>query len=428
MAERQIGIMDFGLFRKKNSRDCSWENQKLSNSHDAEKPLQQNDKPFNISTASKKISTVWHVEHKGIKYSLKADGVSVTSDNSIIDLSVWDDRNRRVFSGIADAIEHNYSKYCYIPRNVEITFFTSDEETTSSKNTKNDNDLKNEQSIEVRNPRWTFNDIYIPDETKRTIERALLVSKYRNLLFNQWKLGNGNIGGRAIVFNFYGPPGTGKSMAGEAIASKLNKKVYSVNYSELESKYVGETPKNIVKVFEKAKQDEAVLIFDEADSFLGKRLTNVSQSADYGVNITRSVMLMELEKYDGIVIFTTNLISNYDDAFKRRILASIAFDLPDEYGREKIWNIYLSRGISIEPGITVHDLASKYVNITGADIKDILLYAAVSALHRDENNAILSKEDFDDAYSLIINRQKGDSSPRNVVTIKQEKVMHDEFV
>lgn len=119
---------------------------------------------------------------------------------------------------------------------------------------------------------------------------------------------------RAVILNFYGKAGTGKSMTAEAVAKALNKKVYHINYFELESKYVGETPKNIRRAFECATRDDAVLIFDEADSFLGKRLSSVTQSADYGVNITRSVLLMELEKFSGVVVFTTNLISNYDEA------------------------------------------------------------------------------------------------------------------
>lgn len=128
-------------------------------------------------------------------------------------------------------------------------------------------------------------------------------------------------------------------MTAEAVAKVLNKKVYHINYSELESKYVGETPKNIRRAFECATRDDAVLIFDEADSFLGKRLSSVTQSADYGVNSTRSVLLMELEKFSGVVVFTTNLISNYDEAFKRRILLSVYFDMPDEKARLQIWKL-----------------------------------------------------------------------------------------
>ena len=144
-------------------------------------------------------------------------------------------------------------------------------------------------------------------------------------------------GSRAIILNFYGKPGTGKSMTAEAVAKELGKKVYRINYADLESKYVGDTPKNIRSVFATAAKDKAVLIFDEADSFLGKRLSSVTQSADYGVNIARSVMLMELEKYDGVVVFTTNLLEHYDEAFKRRILLSDYFDLPDEAARTQIW-------------------------------------------------------------------------------------------
>lgn len=108
--------------------------------------------------------------------------------------------------------------------------------------------------IEVRTPRWKFKDIYIDNETADTIERTLTIARFKKKLFNEWDLGNGSGTGRAIVLNFYGPSGTGKSMTGEAIAGELGKKVYAVNYSELESKYVGETPKNIKKYLIKHNQ------------------------------------------------------------------------------------------------------------------------------------------------------------------------------
>ena len=191
-------------------------------------------------------------------------------------------------------------------------------------------------------------------------------------------------------------------MLAEAVAHELGKKVYVVNYAELESKYVGETPKNISKAFQKAKEDDAVLVFDEADSFLGKRLTNVNQSADYGVNITRSVMLIEIEKFDGVVIFTTNLVSNYDDAFRRRILASLEFTYPDESGREMIWTTHIPKQLPIEEDITAPLLAKRYEQITGADIKDILLYAAVLALQNQLEQ--ITWEHFNQAYQFIKQR------------------------
>ena len=276
----------------------------------------------------------------------------------------------------------------------------------------------------VREPRWKFSDVYIDPKIIDEINRFLLIARHRDKLFGEWKLGNGQDSGRAIVFNFYGPSGTGKSMTGEAIAAELGKKIYVVNYSELESKYVGETPKNIVEVFRKAQAEDAVLIFDEADSFLGKRLTNVTQSADYGVNITRSVMLLELEKFDGIVIFTTNLVTNYDEAFKRRILTSIKFDLPDEKARQKIWTIYLSRDLPLNKNLTAEILAEKYDKISGADIKDMLLHAALCALHRNEAEPLIEAEDFDAAFDMILNRRNNSQSS---VEISHETISAEQY-
>ena len=211
-------------------------------------------------------------------------------------------------------------------------------------------------------------------------------------------------------------------MTAEAIAKYLNKKVCSVDYSQLESKYVGETPKNIKKVFEIAKSNDAVIIFDEADSFLGKRLTNITQSADYGVNITRSVMLLELEKFEGVVIFTTNLITNYDDAFKRRILSSIEFKLPDENGRKLIWKSHIPSKLPMKDDINLHLLAKYYENVSGADIKDIVLFASVNALQRGSEE--VSKLDFDFAYDSIMSRY---STGEYEVEVKSEVISEDEY-
>ena len=131
------------------------------------------------------------------------------------------------------------------------------------------------------------------EKVREQIKTAIAAVRYKKKMSEEWGMSEYFTENRAVILNFYGKSGTGKSMTAEAIAKELGKKVYHINYSELESKYVGETPKNIRKAFANAARDDAVLIFDEADSFLGKRLTSVTQSADYGVNITRSVLLME---------------------------------------------------------------------------------------------------------------------------------------
>ena len=273
-------------------------------------------------------------------------------------------------------------------------------------------------------PQVRFDDVYLEQGTREDIDNTLAILKYRKKLFDEWKLGNGADGTRAIVLNFWGPSGTGKTMTAEAIGSYINQKVLQVNYAQLESKYVGETPKNISKIFKIATEQNAILVFDEADSFLGKRLTSITQSADYGVNITRSVMLMELERFKGVVIFTTNLIKNYDDAFKRRILASIEFKTPDETGRTILWTKYLRKNIPVSPTITPSNLAKKYVGITGADIKDIVLVAAINALRESGENAILNDEHFDRAAKLIKARYTKENS---FTTVKTERITQEQY-
>lgn len=361
-----------------------------------------------------------------IEISLVADDVAVFDDNGeILDNLIWKNRIEKIFSAVDESIKVDSSTYCPKPVAVEIHFksqSTTTESSASEKDSPTADDVKD--IVIVREPRWKFSDVYINPKIITEINRSLLIARHRDKLFGEWKLGNGQDSGRAIVFNFYGPSGTGKSMTGEAIAAELGKKIYVVNYSELESKYVGETPKNIVEVFRKAQAEDAVLIFDEADSFLGKRLTNVTQSADYGVNITRSVMLLELEKFDGIVIFTTNLVTNYDEAFKRRILTSIKFDLPDESARQKIWEIYLRRNLPLNQTLSAETLAKKYDNISGADIKDMLLHAALCALHRNEAQPLIEPEDFDSAFDMILSRRNDSLSN---VEITRETISAEQY-
>lgn len=336
-----------------------------------------------------------------------------------------------MLNNIVKVIDKNKSKYNKIPRSVIISH---DKELLGIiKNDGSGNELNNNYNdendeakiLDIYEPKYDFESVYIKEESKNQILGGLTILKNKEKLFNEWGLANSMKSSRALIFNFYGPPGTGKSMTAEAIAKHLNKKVFSVNYSELESKYVGETPKNIKRVFKKAKEEDAIIIFDEADSFLGKRLTNITQSADYGVNITRSVMLMELEKFDGVVIFTTNLIDNYDDAFKRRILANVEFDLPDESGRLKIWDTHIPKEFPLNKDITLSLLANRYEKISGADIKDIVLFSGVNAIQN--NREIILKEDFDLAYKYITDRYKKTSRGFKDIKVKTTRISEEEY-
>ena len=294
--------------------------------------------------------------------------------------------------GMIEAVAKNVTKYNPVPVSITI----------SHNNKIGGSKEKNDNIIHCIEPRYAMEDVALPKDTREHLEVTLSAVCNRKRLNEEWGLADNNGNIRPIVLNFYGHAGTGKTMSAEAIAKRLQKKCLVVNYSELESKYVGETPKNIRRAFSEAAKEDAVLVFDEADSFLSKRLTSITQSADYGVNIARSVMLMELEKFDGVVVFTTNLIENYDSAFKRRIFASIEFNLPDYEARVSIWKLHVGDRLPISSEITVEQLANKYENVSGADIKDIIYYAAVNAM--DKGKGQVEASDFDMAYEYIMKR------------------------
>lgn len=322
---------------------------------------------------------------------------------------------------IAKVVKINCSKYNLLPDEITISNSYCKENTHNKEITN-----KQEQKIiESYEPRFTLEQIALNKKVKEQIKTAIAAVKYKNKMTEEWGMSEYFSGNTPIILNFYGKTGTGKSMTAEAIAEALGKKVYHVNYSELESKYVGETPKNIHRAFEQAKNDKAILIFDEADSFLGNRLSSVTQSADYGVNITRSVLLIELEKFSGVVVFTTNLIDNYDKAFKRRILLNVYFDMPDEEARTKIWKLHLGYKMPLHKEITAVNLAKRYDNVSGADIKDMVFYAALHTLEKEKE--IMDFSVFDYAYVTIQERYKNKDAENNVNIISAEKITKEEY-
>lgn len=329
-----------------------------------------------------------------------------------------------LFNDIEIAFNKNYSKYFPKPKKIFIELNGEDSTRNNVANgivSKIKNSDKENAIVNIFEPKVKFEDVYATEKTLNAIKNTITILKYKNKIFKEWKLGNSQES-RAIVLNFFGKPGTGKTMMAEAIGNYLGKKIMKVNYSELESKYVGDTPKNITNVFDKAIKNDAILIFDEADSFLGKRLTNINQSSDYGVNITRSVMLMELEKFDGIVIFTTNLIKNYDSAFKRRILTSIEFMLPDYDGRIFLWK-KITQFLPLAEDVNLHELAKRYDGVSGADIKDIAIYAAIKALRERGDNAKIYFADIEEACILIKNRYKEEKN----YTVVTEQITKEQF-
>ena len=190
------------------------------------------------------------------------------------------------------------------------------------------------------NPQKSFRDLVLPEKTLEEIKSAISQIENHDLIFNKWGLKNKHHIGKAVSLNFIGQPGLGKTLAAEVIAKELNKKLYIVDYSNLIDSYIGETGKNIKYVFDQAKKDDAVLFFDEADSIISSR-TFVIDSIDSLVNADKNVLLKELEFFEGVVIFSTNLSQNLDKAFERRISAHVLFEHPSSEQREQIYKLLI---------------------------------------------------------------------------------------
>lgn len=267
-----------------------------------------------------------------------------------------------------------------------------------------DYEQKSKQYVPVE-PLYSFNRVILPQGVIEKIEEAIAVLECEKKVFEEWGLYEIQPH-PSTSLSFFGPPGTGKTMAAEAVAEKLGKKILKVSYTDVESKYHGEGPKMIKAIFLAAKNEDAVLFFDEADSLLSKRLTNVTEGSAQAINSMRSQLLISLEEFRGIVIFATNLVINYDQAFLTRLI-SVEFPLPDKETRKKIWDVHIKApndgqkhkiNIPLGSDVDTSALAEKY-DFVGREIRNAVIGACVRAAlkHKD----IIHQQDFIDACDNI---------------------------
>ncbi len=251
-------------------------------------------------------------------------------------------------------------------------------------------DKKEERVLNVSpiEPKYSLSQVVLQEGVKQEIYSVLALLKNMRKIYEDWGFGEIDPVPRSVV-NLWGPPGTGKTMTVHAIAKDLGKKILVLNYADIESKYVGEAPKNLIAAFDMAEKEDAVIFFDEADSFLGKRITNVDSGSEQAINSLRSQMLMKLEEFNGTVFFATNLHENYDKAFESRILKHIEFKLPDTAARKEIIRSKLPQkapyasSVKSEDGIFDDELLTKIAKsiegFSGREIKNCILELLVQA-------------------------------------------------
>ena len=234
-------------------------------------------------------------------------------------------------------------------------------------------------AVQIVVPRRTFEDVILAPSTRRALDQALVQVTNHDLIFRRWGLGERHSTGLALAFHFAGPPGTGKTICADAIAHALGRTLLVVRYSELESMWMGETPKHVSAVFRRARETNGVLFFDEADAIAARR----SRTPDFGIqresNTVVNVLLQELEAFTGVVIFATNMAANLDPAFERRVRTHVLFQMPGVAEREQIWRVQVHPKLTpLAPDVDFRRLAEKY-ETSGGDIRNAVLKAALTA-------------------------------------------------
>lgn len=252
-------------------------------------------------------------------------------------------------------------------------------------------------------PRFTLErDVVLSPAVKQQIDEALVKIHHHHTIYVTWGFAEVDPCGVGTILNFHGAPGTGKTLTAEAFAGSIGKRLISASIADLESKFMGDTSKNIVQLFESARAEDAVLFLDEADTLLGKRLSSVTQGIDNEVNAMRSTLLIELEKHTGVVIFATNFARNYDNAFVSRISQHVRFELPGDRERRALWARMLVPGIPLaeEREGLLDALAAISEGLSGREIRTCLRLALPKPL-LDGGTGVLHRSQLQEALAQL---------------------------
>ena len=226
---------------------------------------------------------------------------------------------------------------------------------------------------------YTMEMLVLPEEQMEQMQEICNQVKYRSLVYEKWGFEKRLSLGKGLNILFSGPPGSGKTMAAEVIANEIGLEIYKIDVSQVVSKYIGETEKNLEEIFKEAETSNAILFFDEADALFGKR-SEVKDAHDRYANVEIGYLLQRMEEYDGIVILATNLNQNIDEAFLRRLHFNVNFPFPDREQRKLIWQGIFPAAAPVDRELDYDFLAEKFV-LAGGNIKNIALNAAFYAAH-----------------------------------------------
>jgi len=226
-------------------------------------------------------------------------------------------------------------------------------------------------------PHYGWGDIILPADQIALLREIIAAVRSRPRVLDEWGVGDKLVPNSGVTMLFAGPPGTGKTMAAEIIATELGLDLYKIDLSAVVSKYIGETEKNLERVFAEAASSNAILFFDEADALFGRR-SEVRDSHDRYANIEISYLLQRMEAYEGVTILATNLRANLDEAFTRRLQFVVDFPFPEEADRLRIWQALFPPQVPRAAGLDLALLARRF-KLAGGNIRNVIVSAAYLA-------------------------------------------------
>jgi len=227
-------------------------------------------------------------------------------------------------------------------------------------------------------PVYAWGDIVLTDDAKEQLQEICRRVTLRHQVLGKWGFARKLSGGKGVNALFHGHSGTGKTMAAEVIARELELDLYKIDLAGVVSKYIGETEKNLDRIFAAAADASAILLFDEADALFGKR-SEVRDSHDRYANLEVSYLLQKMEQHEGVSILATNLRQNLDDAFLRRLAFTVQFPFPDEASRRQIWTGIWPKEAPVAPDVNADWLAARFT-LSGGNIRNAALGAAYLAV------------------------------------------------
>jgi hypothetical protein len=226
-------------------------------------------------------------------------------------------------------------------------------------------------------PAVGFDDLVLPPDVLEHLRDLTLRARHRELVLGEWRMAGASSRRRGLTALFAGASGTGKTMAAEVVAGEMGLDLYVVDLASVVDKYVGETEKNLDRIFAEAESVNGVLLFDEADALFGKR-SDVSDAHDRYANVEVAYLLQRMELFEGIAILATNLRSNLDEAFARRLDVLVDFPEPEAADRLRLWEHCLGRAAPREPGLDLQFLARSF-RLSGGNIRNIVVSAAYAS-------------------------------------------------